>query len=317
MGSIPPNEPKNPFPLPDAVAGWLDKPGISHDDWERTLDDWFLSHRAFRRRAITAKGQPADGYFPIIWKEVKTVQELLTKPVDPKSKISDPVLLQSVQEQLEHVIGQTETIKSAVCMGLGRINWQCHTDYNKSWIQQCGLFLAICQLLEEKQGVKPGSIKRFFQDPAFEIEDRWILEKTGKEKIIAHPAANDMMGKGSFIFAPHFPATYMFDTFLAQGREIDLLLTNTIHGSIDTIVWPIVDHWFTEVYWSGRPSITPEAQEMFNIAKHFLDNHTGINYWGAYVKEKIVMSAFSKLSFYLPKDRPVTPPKGAAGPRSK
>lgn len=301
MGNVPPNEPTNPFPVPNPTTGWFDKPGISYDDWKSILDDWFSSHKAFRRRAILANGQPADGYFPIIWKEVKAVQQLLTQPIAPKPPDSDPDRLARVRKQLEYVIGQTETIENAVCMGLGRINWQCHTDYDRDWVQQCGLFLAICQLLEEKQGTK---IKTFFQDPAFETEDRWILDRIGGQRIIEHPAANDMMGKGSFIFAPHFPAIYMFDTFLARGREMDLLLTNTIHGSLGTIAWPIVDHWFKEVYWSGKPSITPKAQEMYDIAKDFLANHTGIDYWGAYSTDKIVSSAYNKLSFYLPKARP-------------
>ncbi|KAH0288557.1 hypothetical protein M436DRAFT_78618 [Aureobasidium namibiae CBS 147.97] len=307
MDRVPRDEPENLFPLPENSLSGNDSGlvGINEEDWERCIDDWYFGHKAFRRRAITANGQPADGYFPTIWKEVKDVQKLLTEPLAPETHIFDPT--RHAREQLREVVGRTATIKTAVFMGLGNINWQCKTDYNRSWVQQCGLFLAICQLLEEKQGKESGSIKKFFQDPSFEMEDRWILERIGKQVIIEHPAANDKMGKGSFIFAPRFPANYMFDTFLIPGRKMDLLLTNTIHGSLGTITWPIVDDYFNEVYWSGNTTITPGAQRMYGLAKAFLDNHEGLKYWGAYSSKREVMAAYAKFSFYLPRTRPSGP----------
>lgn len=307
MNSLPQDEPANLFPLPGNSLSGNDSGlvGINDDDWEGNIDDWYFTHKAFRGRAITANGQPADGCFPTIWKEVKDVQELLTRPLAPETHLFDPT--RHAREQLREVVRRTATIKSAVLMGLGRINWQCKIDYSRGWVHQCGLFLAICQLLEEKQGKKSAPIKKFFQDPAFEVEDRWILERIGKQEIIEHPAANEKMGKGSFIFAPNFPANYMFDTFLAPGREIDLLLTNTIHGSLGTITWPIVNDYLNEVYWSGNTTITPNAQRWYNLAKDFLDKHEGLVYWGAYSHKRKLMAAFARLSFYLPRAHPSGP----------
>jgi hypothetical protein len=193
---------------------------------------------------------------------------------------------------------------------LGEIEWKSKTDYNKAWVEQCGLFLAICQLLEERQGMKPNSMRKFFQDPAFKIEDRWILDKIGQHNIIEHPAANEYMGQGSFVYAPRFPANFMFDTFLVPGREPDLLYTSTMHGSLGSITWPIVNHWFNEVYWSGNPTITAEALHMYRVAKEFVESHEGIVYWGAYSISDAVRAAYCKSSFYLPKSRPVAPPSG-------
>jgi hypothetical protein len=186
-----------------------------------------------------------------------------------------------------------------VCLGLGRSEWRSKVNYDKGWVKQCGLFLAICQLLEEKQGMLPGSIVKVFQEPQFEIEDRWILERIGRQTIVKHLAANSRTGRGSFVYALHFGAHWMFDTFLAPGLEPDLLYTNTMHGSLYSISWPIVDSYFNKVYWSGNPRLNAEANELFKRAEQFLKHHEGIVYRGAYSKDAAVQAAFADSSFYL------------------
>jgi hypothetical protein len=296
MAGIPPDSLGNPFTLePDARSGINGPVGISDEHWDGAVADWFYKHPAFERKIYNAQGQPADGNFQEIWDEVKDVQRLLAQAHAPR------VANQQPRRTLKAVVQRSGPIQKAVCLGLGNINWRSKVNYNKSWVQQCGLFLATCQLLEEKQGMLPGSLIKVFQEPKFEIEDRWILGRIGGQTIVEHPEANNRMGQGSFVYAPHFGANWMFETFLVPGREPDLLCTNTIHGSLDTISWPIVDSFFNKVYWSGNPGLNQEARHLFETAENFLNNHEGIVFRGAYSKEAHVMTAFNDTSFYLPK----------------
>jgi hypothetical protein len=205
------------------------------------------------------------------------------------------------QRTLRAVVQKSGHIQRAVCLGLGRIAWRSKVNYDKGWVQQCGLFLAVCQSLEERQGMLPGSIVKIFQEPQFEIEDRWILERIGRQTIVKHPEANSRMGRGSFVYAPHFGAHWMFETFLVPGREPDLLYTNTMHGSLDSISCPIIDSYFNKVYWSGNPNLNAEANQLFETAEQFLKHHEGTVYRGAYPKDVAVKAAFADSSFYLPK----------------
>jgi hypothetical protein len=297
MKNIPPYSPGNPFTLedPDARSGVNGPVGINDYDWDKTVEDWFFEHPAFERVNYNAQGQPADGDFQRIWNEVKAVQAFLTQPLGPSMSNGDP------RRTLRAVVQKSDLIQKAVCLGLGRIKWKSKVDYNKGWVQQCGLFLAVCQLLEERHGMLHGSIVKVFQEPQFDIEDRWILERIGHQTIVKHPAANDEMGRGSFVYAPHFGAHWTFDTFLDPDRWPGLLYTNTMHGSLGTISRPIVDSYFNKVYWSGNPNVNAEANQLFETAEQFLNHHEGVLYWGAYSKDVAVKAASSDSSFYLPK----------------
>lgn len=297
MDGIPPNVPGNPFsPLEDFVPGSIGPVGISDADWDASVEDYFFDHPAFERINYNTQGQPADGSFHKIWDEVRKVQRLLTQVPPTGSDMAD-----QTRYMLRDVVlksSNTSYIQRAVCLGLGRIKWRSKVDYNKLWVQQCGLFLAVCQLLEEKQHMAPGSLPKVFQEPQFEIEDRWILEKIGHQRIVKHPAANAEMGRESFVYAPHFGAQWTFETFFVRGCEPGLLYANTMHGSLNSLSGPIVNKYFDKVYWTGNPNLNAEANDMFETVERFLNNRDGTVYNGAYSTNAAVRKAFADSSFY-------------------
>lgn len=159
-----------------------------------------------------------------------------------------------------------------------------------------------------------GALPVIFQDPAFQIEDRFLLEQIGGVTIVENPEANNHMNEQSFVYAPHFPANYLFDTILREGHEPELLYTNTFHGSLGPIGWLITDSYLKKVYWTQDTTIDQRSVNMYNAARRFLDTREGIVYWGNYAHEyknprlsKILMQAFSRSSFYVRKRQPRSP----------
>jgi hypothetical protein len=305
MAGIPPNKPQNPYKLPaDAHQGVAGTVGMTEGAWNGSVKEWLKNHPAFERENYTADGQPADGSFQSIWDKVKAIQAFLTQPPGPHNGRNHP------RRALRAVVQQSGLIQNAVCLSLGQITWKSKVEYATNWVQQCGMFLAMCQLFEEKQGMRPGSLSKVFQDPCFEVEDRWLLEKLGGHIIVEHPAANDVMGQGSFVYAPRFSAHYMTETFLAPGLEPELLYTNTIHGTVGTLTWPIVNSYLYQVYSSGSPTPAGKAVYIYETLKRFIETHEGILYSCYYSEDEAVEEAFYDHSFYLRKRQPATSSNG-------
>jgi hypothetical protein len=258
------------------------------------LDD----HPAFKHGNYTAQGQPADGNFQEIWDEVRAVQDFFTRvPSGPHSA-------NQARNALRKVVKDTGNIENAVCLGLGEIKWRSKVQYKQAWVQQCGMFFAVCQLLEQQQGMTPGSLPKVFQDPMFGIEERYILERIGHQTIIETPAANDMMNPESFVFAPHFPAGPMIDIFLTPNLKTGLLYTNTVHGTLGVLGWPIIVARLTEVHLGGNPTA---EDNIFQLAKRFVNSHEGRVFKNNFTTDVVVQRAFSSSSFYLPKHEPAAP----------
>lgn len=220
-----------------------------------------------------------------------------------------------VRRQLRNAVARAGEIKNAVCLGLGSIRYTSPWTYNEHYVQQCGVFIALCQMIEEKQKMELGSLPVIFQDPAFQIEDRFILEQSGGQTIVQSPEANNHINMHSFVYAPHFPANYLFDTILREGHEPELLFTNTFHGSLGPIGWLITDSYLKKVYWTQDTTINQQSVNMYNAARRFLENREGIVYWGNYAHDynnprlaKILRQAFSRSSFYVRKSE-ATPSK--------
>ncbi|CAD0094140.1 unnamed protein product [Aureobasidium vineae] len=304
MASIPPNEPDNPYEL-----GGTRHIGISDTEWEGHLDEWFYAHPGFRRQTYIADHQPADGQFEVLWKEIMGVKRLIMDEQTNHGPMSLLANVRPVQASLGDVVKQAGPIKNAVCLGLGSIEYRHPWDYNHNFVQQCGMFFALCQMIEEKQNMQLGTLPVVFQEPRFEIEDRFILEKIGRQIIVEAPEANNHMDVQSFVHAPHFPGNLLFDIILRPGREPELLYTNTFHGGdLGCIGWNITDSYLNKVYYTKDTTLNAEAIDLYNKACRFLATHEGIVYWGVYAHEyryprlaRILKAAFSRSSFYLRK----------------
>jgi len=221
--------------------------------------------------------------------------------------VANPPIADRARKALRDVVLDTGHIENAVCLGLGGINWRSKVDYKREWIQQCGMFLAICQLLEQKQGMQPGSLSKIFQDPLFKIEEQYILHTVGRQRIVEMPAANDLMDQTTFVFAPHLTGPAMFDTFLTPGREPGLLYTNTFHGTLGPLAFAIVKANLTEIILSGNPNANAAADNLFRMAERFVNRHRGIAFHLDFTENPIVQRAFYASSFYIPKPELVVP----------
>lgn len=307
--NVPPGTPQNPFPLPaDARSGDNGPVGINRKEWQGHVEEWFNDHPD-----VLPEDLDADDRLRGIWTEIVAVTHLIvdTSFHDPMGTLSD---LMRVRRDLGTIVARAGHIKNAVCLGLGSIDYRNFWTYNGRFVQQCGVFFAICQMIEEKQKMKVGTLPVIFQDPAFGREDRFVLNVIGGEAIVENPAANDYMNGQSFVYAPHFPANHLFDTILREGHEPELLYTNTFHGSLGTIGWAIADSYIRKGYLTGDATINQESTDMFNAATRFLTTHEGIVYWGNYAHEyknpslaKTLKQAFSRSSFYVRKAVPGIP----------
>ncbi|KAG9597499.1 hypothetical protein KCU77_g5581, partial [Aureobasidium melanogenum] len=310
MAGIPPNIPRNPYRLPPHIkSGDNGRVGIIYDEWNENVNEWLHDHPGFLPQTYLPDGQPTDGRFQGIWREIMAVTQLIMDtrtfhdPMGPLGNIG------KVRAELRYAVERAGDIKNAICLGLGSIHYASPWTYNHHYVQQCGVFFAVCQMIEEKQKMELGSLPVIFQDPAFQIEDRIILEQIGRQTIVKNPQANNHMNVHSFVYAPHFPANYLFDTILREGHEPELLYTNTFHGSLGPIGWLITDSYLKKVYWSRDTAINQESVDMYNAARRFLETREGIVYWGNYAHAyknprlaRILMQAFSRSSFYVRRD---------------
>ncbi|CAD0091049.1 unnamed protein product [Aureobasidium mustum] len=283
MASIPPNKPRNPYPLPPHRRSGQNGPvGINFQEWNENIQEWLEYHPGFLPETYLADGQPANGQFPVIWNKIMAVTRLLMNDqayLDTAGPLGD---IERVRADLRTVVERAGYIKNAVCLGLGSIQYQSPGNYKHHYVQQCGLFFALCKMIEEKQDMTPGSLPTIFQDPAFQLEDRYILEEIGGQTIVEHPEANNYMNGQSFVYAPHFPFDHLFDTILGEGHEPELLYTNTFHGSLGSIGWLITDSYLKKVYWTRDTTVDQKSVDMYNVATRFLETREGIVYWGDY-----------------------------------
>ncbi|CAD0112535.1 unnamed protein product [Aureobasidium uvarum] len=302
MAGNPQSRPINPFPL-----SATNRVGISGSEWSDHLEEWLYGHQAFKPGSYLPDGQPAHGRLRYIWLQILDVTRII---MDDRTCDNPTGLygnLGPVRKSLRAAVKKAGPITKAVCMGLGPIRYRSLFNYNFDYVQQCGVFFALCQMIEEKQDMQLGTLPVFFQEPAFELEDRWILERIGRQTIVRVPAANDLMNVQSFVYAPHFPSNLLFNTICRPGFEPELLFTNTFHtGDLGSVGYAITDIYLSKVYWTRDSTVNQEAIDMYDAAKRFLQTHEGTVYWGVYVLEennqplaKLLRAAFSSSSFYV------------------
>lgn len=78
MAGIPPNIPRNPYRLPPHVkSGDNGRVGINIGEWSENVQEWLQDHPGFLPKTYLPDGQPADGRFRGIWREIMLVTQLI------------------------------------------------------------------------------------------------------------------------------------------------------------------------------------------------------------------------------------------------
>ncbi|THW78159.1 hypothetical protein D6D17_10246, partial [Aureobasidium pullulans] len=191
--AIPPHRPSNSFPKSNHESQY--SADIPEDIFDGCLQNFHYSHPGFDSQDWTEESEnsePMDGY----------LRDVGLKVVDAVKQILEagPELWYNVPRLRKLLVG-TKAINNAVCLGLGGgfIRLEEQGD-EETFIWQYALFDVFCQIIERKQKMESGSLPRYFQDPAFEIEEEHILQNVLGEKVIQHPEATELIDEHSFVF---------------------------------------------------------------------------------------------------------------------
>ncbi|THW02124.1 hypothetical protein D6D26_04553, partial [Aureobasidium pullulans] len=188
--TVPPERPSNPFPEsgeePDYAAN------VPEDVFEGCLENFHFNHPGFDSKNWTEDCEPMDGHLLNVGlKVVDVVKQILE---------AGPELWYNVPRLRKLLVG-TKNINNAVCLGLGGGFIQLEEQGDEEiFVWQYALFDVFCQIIERKQKMESGSLPRYFQDPAFEIEEEHILQNVLGEKVIQHPEATELIDEHSFVF---------------------------------------------------------------------------------------------------------------------
>lgn len=294
---IPPNKPNNPYPISDNPS--LTTVGIIRDTWDEYMQDFLDLHPGFSIERYTADGRPMNGVLHTIWNEIRQVHEHIMGWHPPNTKVA------RYREELRDIVRRAGDVKNAVCMGLGRITQRGNSELKHEFVQQCGVFFAMCQMIEEKQGMPLNSLPKIFQDPDFQIEERYVLDTIGRQTIVWPPEANDSMTEHTFVYAPHFPMDVILDTILRPGSQPEILLCGTFGAELNASGSPLAKHYIEQVYLTGNTALDPRTIWMYDLLSRFLQSHHVFEFDGIYSHEKklkkVLRHAFFGASIYVRK----------------
>ncbi|THZ63490.1 hypothetical protein D6C85_08958 [Aureobasidium pullulans] len=270
---IPPNKPNNPFPPPRNHT--TTDIFITPEAWEEFLTEFLEQHPGYHLDNWDPQNAtPFRHKLHKVWKEVRFVQSTIMVPRDAHAK--------NYKEKLRRLVAGTKTtIGNAVCLALGHAyagEKALHLDSTKNernWIEQCGMFLALCQMIEEKHKLPRDSLPKVFQDPAFNLEDRFVLEQLGQQTVLPSPGAVEHITRRTFVFAPHFPADHLFGTIFGRGDDKipEILLTQDLGGDYAGFGAAIAQRHIQKAYWTGNQTIDSETRKMYEEGKRFLKSH--------------------------------------------
>ncbi|THW84045.1 hypothetical protein D6D15_09151 [Aureobasidium pullulans] len=265
--AIPPHRPSNPFPKSTHES--LYSADISEDIFDGCLQNFHYSRPGFDSQDWTEESEnsePMDGY----------LRDVGLKVVDAVKQILDagPELWYNVPRLRKLLVG-TKAINNAVCLGLGGgfIQLQEQGD-EETFIWQYALFDVFCQIIERKQKMESGSLPRYFQDPAFEIEEEHILQNVLGEKVIQHPEATELIDEHSFVFGIHIPWSSLANIFFTGRPHPQIFIGNSIEIGMSGIACAVADKYIRQVYLDHETTPGEDIIELRRQAELFVNSHS-------------------------------------------
>lgn len=133
-------------------------------------------------------------------------------------EIREELEWQEFRDQIQEVVNQTSNVQTMICLGLG--NWAPREFFQRTncFVIQYAVFAYMYERVDKRwrdecasNGTKYRPVKRYFQDPAFDEQTKYILRDVPRpsdrpaNNIIADPAASSMIrnNRNTFVFAPH------------------------------------------------------------------------------------------------------------------
>lgn len=262
--TVPPERPSNPFPEsgeePDYAAN------VPEDVFEGCLENFHFNHPGFDSKNWTEDCEPMDGHLLNVGlKVVDVVKQILE---------AGPELWYNVPRLRKLLVG-TKNINNAVCLGLGGGFIQLEEQGDEEiFVWQYALFDVFCQIIERKQKMESGSLPRYFQDPAFEIEEEHILQNVLGEKVIQHPEATELIDEHSFVFGIHIPWSSLANIFFMGRPHPQIFIGNSIDIGMSGIACVIADKYIRQVYLDHETTPGEDIIELRRQAELFVNSHS-------------------------------------------
>ncbi|KAI5247227.1 hypothetical protein E4T43_02166 [Aureobasidium subglaciale] len=285
MAGIPPNGPPNPYPR--AQLSETNKAGITDCCWNNLLNQFFHNHPHFSPEEWDPQGGPTNAKLDMIWKETLDVCHAIINPHPSNIHATE------YRKYLQNMVAKAGQINNAVCLGLGELASSGRTESRGVFVQQCG------------------SLPKIFQDPRFGVNERYVLETLGSQKIVWPPAADQHINPHTFVYAPRLPVSTMFGTIFKPGMSPEILFTNPLDSDTSGIGKVIGKHYIESVYRTGDPALDPETIAMYDEMTRFFDTHESIRFNGIYLDEEVlkedmrlklaIEDAFEIATFYVRK----------------
>ncbi|THX48686.1 hypothetical protein D6D06_08971 [Aureobasidium pullulans] len=241
--TVPPERPSYPFPEsgeePDYAAN------VPEDVFEGCLENFHFNHPGFDSKNWTEDCEPMDGYLLNVGlKVVDVVKQILE---------AGPELWYNVPRLRKLLVG-TKNINNAVCLGLG------------------GGFIQLEEQGDEEIFI--WHLPRYFQDPAFEIEEEHILQNVLGEKVIQHPEATKLIDEHSFVFGIHIPWSSLANIFFTGRPHPQIFVGNSIEIGMSGVACAIADKYIRQVYLDHETTPGEDIIELRRQAELFVNSHS-------------------------------------------
>ncbi|KAG2164363.1 hypothetical protein VTO58DRAFT_106935 [Aureobasidium pullulans] len=241
--TVPPERPSNPFPEsgeePDYAAN------VPEDVFEGCLENFHFNHSGFDSKNWTEDCEPMDGYLLNVGlKVVDVVKQILE---------AGPELWYNVPRLRKLLVG-TKNINNAVCLGPG------------------GGFSQLEEQGDEEIFI--WHLPRYFQDPAFEIEEEHILQNVLGEKVIQHPEATKLIDEHSFVFGIHIPWSSLANIFFTGRPHPQIFVGNSIEIGMSGVACAIADKYIRQVYLDHETTPGGDIIELRLQAELFVNSHS-------------------------------------------
>lgn len=122
--------------------------------------------------------------------------------------------------------------------------------------------------------MESGSLPRYFQDPAFEIEEEHILQNVLGEKVIQHSEATELIDEHSFVFGIHIPWSSLANIFFTGRPHPQIFIGNSIGIGMSGIACAIADKYIRQVYLDHETTPGEDIIELRRQAELFVNSHS-------------------------------------------
>ncbi|KEQ86193.1 hypothetical protein M438DRAFT_344574, partial [Aureobasidium pullulans EXF-150] len=180
-----------------------------------------------------------------------------------------------LRDQVNNLVDKMQGIDTMICLNLGNFFGIINEHVQNTWVIQYAIFIFMWQKVNERReaecsekGWKFEPIKKYFQDPSFDMRTKYLLQEIHRESdqwpniILGHHEADRMIKDNTFVYAVHLPARASVDVLRLGPR---IAVTNSSWSKIDGWERGMAEMFIEQTLLTQNPEVSAQLRLLVGV----------------------------------------------------